>query len=188
MIENEFIALDFETANNSPNSAISIGMVKFRDYAPVDTFYSLIRPPRLYIRPDFTAIHGLVADDVRDSPDFKACWENGAKDFIGDSILAAHFAPFDMGVLRATLVCHQLAIPKLPYFCTCVLSRRTWPGFASHSLPKLADRFGIVYNAHNALDDALACGKLVQLSAEKYGGNKNVKELLEAAGMWLKTL
>ena len=185
---NEFIALDFETANNSPNSAISIGMVKFRDYAPVSTYYSLIRPPQLYIPPGFTAIHGLVVDDVKDSPDFKTCWENEAKDFIGDSILAAHFALFDMGILRAVLKWYQLDIPKLSYFCTCILSRRAWPDFTSHSLPKLADRFGIVYNAHNALDDALTCGKLVQLAAEKYGGGKNVNELLKAAGMRLKTL
>jgi DNA polymerase-3 subunit epsilon len=188
MEANEFIALDFETANKSPNSGIAIGMVKFRDYCPVGSYYSLIRPPRLYIRPDFTAIHGLVASDVKDAPDFKTCWEAEAKSFIGDSVLAAHYAPFDTGVLRAVLEWHKLTVPKLSFFCTCVLARRTWPGLKSYSLTKLAKRFGIVYDAHNALEDALTCGKLVQMAAEKFGSGKSVQELLKAAGMGLKPL
>ena len=104
---NDFIAIDFETAVYARSSAISIGLVKFRNYQPVDTFYSLIRPPKLYIRPNFTDIHGLTVDDVIDAPDFKQIWKKDILDFLEGvhtgMPLAAHNASFDMGVLKAVL-------------------------------------------------------------------------------------
>ena len=71
-------------------------------------------------------------------------------------------------------------MPSFSYFCTCRLSRRTWTELKSHALTRLADNFGIVYDAHNALDDAMTCGKLVLMSAEKFGCT-SVEELLAAA-------
>ena len=73
-------------------------------------------------------------------------------------------------------------IPALQYFYTCSLARRTWPELESHALTALAENFGIVYNAHNALDDAMTCGKLVLMSADKYGA-ANIAGLLDAAGV-----
>ena len=52
----DFTAIDFETAYYRKESACSIGLVRFRDGEEVDSFYSLIRPPSLYVRPDFTAM------------------------------------------------------------------------------------------------------------------------------------
>jgi DNA polymerase-3 subunit epsilon len=161
--------------------------VKYLDGKATDTFYSLIRPPSLYIRPDFTEIHGLTVDDVKDAPTFADIWDCGVKPFIGSLPLAAHNARFDMDVLWAVLEWYELEIPSLPYFCTCSLARHTWPGLESYSLTALAKRFGIVYNAHNALDDARTCGKLVLMSAEKFNG-ANIAELLSAAGMEMAVL
>ena len=187
---NDFITIDFETGLRSPESAVSIGLVKFSDYQAVDSYYSLIRPPKLYIRPDFTELHGLSVDDVKDAPDFKYIWKKEIKKFIGTTILAANNAQFDMTVLRAVLEWHDLPIPKLSYFCTCNLARRVWPDLKSHALTALAKKFGIVYNAHNALDDALTCGKLVQMSAEKFTFEKNssLEELFKAAKINIKSL
>ena len=183
----DFVTIDFETAKYSRESACSVGLVKFLDGKAVDTYYSLIRPPILYIRPDFTEIHGLTVDDVKDAPSFEEIWDSAVLPFIGDLPLAAHNAPFDMGVLEAILDWYELAIPALPYFCTCQLSRRSFPKLKSHSLTSLANNFGIVYNAHNALDDALTCGKLVLLSAEKFG-SENISDLLTAAKVDINTL
>jgi DNA polymerase-3 subunit epsilon len=185
---NDFIAIDFETAVYNPNSAVSIGLVRYRDYKPVDTYYSLIRPPSLYIRPDFTDIHGLTVDDVRDEPNFMYLWGNGIRDFLGDTLLAAHNAEFDMGVLRAVLEWYELPVPELQYFCTCRLARHTWPGLKSYALTALAARFNITYNAHNALDDAMTCGRLVRMSAEKFSTGSDIEDLLQAAETGVKFL
>jgi len=183
----DFVTIDFETAIISQESACAVGLVRFVNGEAVDTYYSLIRPPKLYIRPDFTDIHGLTVDDVRDAPKFDELWDSGIKTFIGDFPLAAHNAKFDMGVLRAALQWYELDVPAFPYFCTCHLSRRVWPGFKSHALPSLADHFGIKYNAHNALDDAMTCGKLVLNASQKYGSG-SLKELLSRAGMKISIL
>jgi len=181
-VKMNFVTIDFETAKYSRESACAVGLVKFLDGKAVDTFYSLIRPPSLYIRPDFTGMHGLTVDDVKAAPTFVDLWDSAIKPFIGDFPLAAHNAQFDMSVLCAVLEWYELEIPSLPYFCTCDLARRTWPELESHSLPSLAENFGIHYNAHNALDDAMTCGKLVMMSAKKFG-SANVAQLLNVAGV-----
>jgi DNA polymerase-3 subunit epsilon len=190
---NEFIAIDFETAVFSPNSAVSIGLVKYRAFKPVDSFYSLIRPPRLYIRPDFTDIHGLTVDDVRDAPNFKHIWENDAIGFIGKTPLAAHNATFDMGVLRATLEHYEIPMPKIKYFCSLALSRKTWPAMRSHALASLAKEKKIIYKAHNALADAETCGKIIGLCAcdlgeDEEAENFTLAQFLHKAGIKMRHL
>jgi DNA polymerase-3 subunit epsilon len=181
-----FITIDFETAKYSRESACSVGLVKFLDGEAVETFYSLIRPPILYIRPDFTDIHGLTVDDVRDAPNFAEVWKTGILPFISGLPLAAHNAGFDMGVLRAALEWYDLPIPPLKYFCTLELARAAWPELESHALTRLGKTFGIVYDAHNALADAQTCGAIVRKAAEKYAC-ATLRDLLRAANMKIKT-
>jgi DNA polymerase III subunit epsilon len=185
---NDFITIDFETATRKPESAISIGLVKYRNYRPISSYYSLIRPPKLYISPKFTEIHGLTIDDVKDAPDFGYIWKNEVKKFIGKSLLAAHNASFDMKILKAVLDWYEFPIPKLSFFCTLVLARFAWPKLMSHSLEALAKNFKIIFNHHNALDDALACGKLVQLAAEKFDPEKGIEESLIDLGVGINHL
>jgi DNA polymerase-3 subunit epsilon len=182
-----FTAIDFETGYYSPKSAVSVGAVKYRDGKVVDSFYSLIRPPRLYIRPDFTEIHGLTVEDVEDAPAFVDIWESRLLPFLEDMPLAAHNASFDMGVLRAVLEWHELSVPSLRYFCTLALSRRAWPALESHALTALGEHFHIVYNAHNALDDAETCGRLVCMAADVFQCGE-VEELLEQAKLEMRLL
>jgi DNA polymerase-3 subunit epsilon len=153
----------------------------------VDSFYSLIRPPVLYIRPEFTEIHGLTVEDVRDAPDFAEVWENGILPFTGDLPLAAHNAAFDMGVLRAALSWYKLPLPLIRYFCTLRLARAAWPELESHALTSLGEHFGIVYDAHNALEDAQTCGIIACRAAERYA-SANLGELLKAAKVGMRGL
>ena len=190
---NKFIAVDFETADYNPNSAVSIGLVKYQNYTALDSMYSLICPPKLYIRPDFTDIHGLTADDVKDAPDFKQLWANKIFNFIEDYPLAAHNAPFDMGVLKALFLHYNIEIPVNKYFCSLALARKTWPQLPSRALTALAKEFNINYNAHNALSDAQTCGKIIELCA-KAAASKNgleeitVSDLLKKTGLYMKWL
>ncbi|MDR2509271.1 MAG: 3'-5' exonuclease [Spirochaetaceae bacterium] len=182
-----FVSIDFETADISRESACSVGLVKFINGKKADFFYSLIRPPYLYIRPDFTEIHGLTVDDVKDAPTFADIWESAVKPFIGGLPLAAHNAQFDMGVLRAAMEWYGIELPIQPYLCTLKMARRVWPELESHALSALAGTFGIVYDAHNALEDAETCGKLVQMAAKKYQSD-GVSELLAAVSLEMERL
>ena len=177
-----FVTIDFETADYSRKSACSVGMVKYQDGKEIDTFYSLIRPPELYILPKFTAIHGLTIEDVKGAPTFEELWKYKITNFIGNIPLAAHNANFDMGVLLAALEWYELFKPTLHYFCSLQLARRTWPSMKSHALATLAEEFGIIYKEHNALDDAQTCGKIILLAAEKFH-SASPEELLKAANI-----
>lgn len=67
----DYIAIDFETANNYKNSACSVGLVRFIDGKETDACSSLIHPAKMYFNPTFTAeIHHISYDDVRDKPYF----------------------------------------------------------------------------------------------------------------------
>ena len=181
-----FVTIDFETADYSRRSACSVGMVKYQDGKKIDAFYSLIRPPELYIRPNFTAIHGLTVEDVKGAPTFAELWKDKITNFIDNFPLAAHNANFDMGVLLASLKWYELEIPFMRYFCSLQLARRTWPSIKSHALPALAKEFGIAYKAHNALDDAETCGKIILMAAEKFHSTSS-KKLLEAVNIEMMT-
>ena len=184
---NKFIAIDFETAMFRPNSAIAIGLVKYHDYRLVDTFYSLIRPPHLYIRPDFTDIHGITVADVIDAPDFKHLWDNAISGFLDELPLAAHNASFDMGVLRATLEYYNFPMPKNKFFCSLALARKTWPQFPSRSLNNLAKHFCIEYEAHNALADAQTCGKIIEICAAAHSDDAGMEQILGIKELLRKT-
>lgn len=178
----DFVTIDFETGQYARESACAVGLVKYQQGVLVDTFYSLVRPPVLYIRPDFTAIHGLTVEDVQYAPVFEELWASKIQPFIEGFPLAAHNAPFDMGVLRAVLAWYALPAPTFSYFCTLALARHTWPALASHKLTFLGTAFGITYAAHNALADAQVCGDIVCRAAKQWG-SPNLKALLSAAGI-----
>jgi len=181
----DFVAIDFETANYSRKSACALGMVKYINGIKTDTFYSLIRPPSLYIRPDFTAIHGLTAEDVKDAPNFAELWESKIYPFIGDLPIAAHNAHFDMGVLLATLKWYEIPHSAFRYFCSLQLARHIWPSLDSRTLQYIANEFDIRYKAHNALDDAETCGKIIIIAAKELKSSC-VDDLLESANIKMK--
>ncbi|MHC1691924.1 MAG: 3'-5' exonuclease [Sphaerochaetaceae bacterium] len=154
-----YVALDFETANSAPTSACSIGLARMSDGEVLDTWYSLIQPAAPYFSPMNISIHHITPADVADAPTFEDIWPD-VLFFMGDDLLIAHNAPFDMGILRATLAYYGLPVPRLNYTCTVRISRRIWPELPSHRLTDLSRLFGFDYQAHQALEDAINCGKL----------------------------
>lgn len=184
---NDFLAIDFETADYLPESAISVGIVKYHNYKPLASYYSLIRPPVLYIRPDFTDIHGLTVSDVEDAPDFKYIWENEIRGFFGSVPVAAHNAVFDMKVLNAVLNHYEIPAPETPCFCSLEVSRKVWPELRSHALAALAKHFSITYDAHNAAADAHTCAQIICLAAESVSRKNRRKKILPVDDLLKKT-
>ena len=170
----EYFAIDFETANDYSNSACSVGVVKFEDGVEKDSVYTLIKPAKMYFRPDFTDIHGISYGDVRNSPQFPEAWQTIVEPFLqsrkdGPLVFVAHNASFDMNVIRGCCGYYGMPLPDAQYACTLQIARKAWKGFDSHRLVHLAERFGIVYDAHNALADSQTCGKILSLAAKELG-------------------
>ncbi len=156
----EYVAIDFETASALRDSACSIGLVLFDSEGNErDSYYSLIRPPVLRFDDVCTSIHHLCAEEIQHSPSFNEIWPD-VSSFIAHRPLVAHNAQFDMCVLAHTLHSWGLECPSYEYYCTLSLSRKLWKGKSSYSLISLAGELGWVYDAHNALADASACGRL----------------------------
>ncbi|MBO4705489.1 MAG: 3'-5' exonuclease [Spirochaetaceae bacterium] len=172
----EYFAIDFETANGYHNSACSVGVVRFVDGKEKDSVYSLIKPAKMYFKPEFIDIHHISYDDVRDKPQFPEVWQTIIVPFLGTERnekkqinFIAHNARFDMDVIRSCCNYYGMPLPNANYACTLQIARRTWKDFNCHALTFLAEQFGIVYDAHNALDDARTCGRLFAMAAEKNG-------------------
>ena len=71
----DFIAIDFETANQQPSSVCSVGVVMVRDGQIADSFYSLIQPEPNYYNYWCQRVHGLSESDTEDAPVFSKVWQ-----------------------------------------------------------------------------------------------------------------
>ena len=180
----DYIAIDFETANYYRNSACSVGLVRFIDGKEVDSCYSLIHPAKMYFIPEWTEeIHHISYDDVRDKPYFPEVWDTMVMPFInktpGFPLVAHNGNMFDMPVIQNCCEYFGMDVPKLEYFDSLIIARKTWPEFESHQLTKLGERFNIEYLAHDALEDSRVCGQLVKIAADKWAV-KSVEDLVKA--------
>ena len=166
----DFAAIDFETANCERSSVCSVGVVIVRNGEIVDRFYSLIKPEPDYYNYWCSQVHGLTAKDTENAPVFPFVWEKveallkqhgieGVNSMNGlrGLPLVAHNKAFDESCLKAVFRVYQMDYPDYEFYCTCVASRKVWPG-GHHNLDIIADRCGyILENHHNALADAEAC-------------------------------
>lgn len=66
----DFVAIDFETANGRRSSVCSVGIVIVRGGVIVDRFYSLIQPSPNYYTYWTTEAHGLTRRDTDGQPTF----------------------------------------------------------------------------------------------------------------------
>lgn len=187
----DFYVIDFETANNYANSACSVGVVRFIDGKEAGSVYSLIHPAKMYFIPEWTEqIHHISYSDVRNKPYFPEVWDNIIMPFINENPglpFVAHNACFDMNVIRKCCEYYGMEQPDIKYFDSLRIAQKTWTEFETHKLTYLAEQFGIVYDAHNALDDSLTCGKIVSLAAEKLGTD-NISNLLKKCNLRMSKL
>ena len=155
---NRFVAIDFETADCSRDSACAVAVVVAEQGRIIDTFYSLIRPPRSIFQ--FTWLHGIAWSDVADKPSFGELWPDLAPLFAGAEFVAAHNASFDRGVLDANCSLYGRVPVISRYLCTMRLARRLW-NIRPTKLSDVCGQFDIPLQHHHAGADALACAKIV---------------------------
>lgn len=156
----DFTAIDFETASRRADSACQLAAVTVRGGRIVAQDCWLIRPEPCYFSEFHIKIHGITPAAVEHAPRFGELWPE-ISDRLTAGCLVAHNATFDIGVLLACLQSHRLAIPELEFTCTRAVARRTWPHRQRYGLKPLATWLGIRFRHHDALEDSLACAKLL---------------------------
>ncbi len=181
----EFVAIDFETANKQYDSACSLAAVTVQGNDIVREAYSLIRPPVMDFAPGNIQIHQITPEMVAAKPTFDQLWDRVYAHLEG-KIVVAHFALFDIRVLRTTLTTYHIPWPSLKYACTVDISRKVWPELPNHKLNTMGEFLGCEFQHHQALDDARVCAKIVQAAADKTGA-KSMEELMDMLGLTLKS-
>ena len=175
----DFIAIDFETANQKPSSVCSVGVVMVRDGQMVDLFYSLIQPEPNYYNYWCQRVHGLSQSDTDDAPVFSKVWQlleekiadvffpdqlafDNRRDQIATIPFVAHNARFDEGCLKAVFRVYQMDYPDYRFYDTLTAARRQFGhSLPNHQLHTVAAACGYdLQNHHHALADAEACAAI----------------------------
>ncbi|KZK87086.1 DNA polymerase III subunit epsilon [Pseudovibrio sp. Ad13] len=168
------ISFDTETTGLNPldgDRLVEIGGVELINFIPTGRTCHLYVNPQRDMPEEAFRIHGLSAEFLSDKPLFVDVADEFL-DFVGDSRLVIHNAPFDMGFINMELGrCNKPKIPNTQVLDTLKLARRKFPT-GSVSLDALCSRYGVdntkrVY--HGALLDAEL---LAEVYLEMNGGKQ----------------
>lgn len=153
------LAIDFETANNNRSSPCSIGF-----YLQDSETEAILLEEGILIDPEqeFSGfnimIHGIRPEMVENQPNFLAVYHRLQSLIDDETVIIAHNASFDIGVLRATCDRYSLPYPTFAYLDTLALAKACFADFPSHRLDYLAHRLNLsLHHHHNAAADAKAC-------------------------------
>lgn len=155
-----FIAIDFETANEKRNSPCSIGIVQVRNGEVVEKVHHLIKPKEMRFMPINIGIHGIRPKMVENELEFDEVW-NKIKHYFDDNLVIAHNASFDISVLRKTLELYEIEMPNFNYICTMKLSKNFYRDLDNAKLNTVNKFLGYEFKHHYALADALACSNIL---------------------------
>jgi DNA polymerase III subunit epsilon len=180
----DFVAIDFETANEQRSSPCSIGLVVVKNGEFVENHSFLIRPPELRFNSINISIHGIRPRDVASQPEFPAIWEV-LRGYLEENVLVAHNAAFDMSVLNRTLEYYEIPHAEFRHHCTCKISKRLWPNLYDHKLDSVAGSLGIRFKHHDACEDARACAEIARYACLETE-TASLEELAEKIGLLTK--
>lgn len=181
-----WIAIDFETATADRNSACCLGIAVIQGGAIIDRGAWLIQPPgNRYDRRNI-AIHGIRPRATRRSPTYADLYST-ILPFLDQRYVIAHWADFDISVLRAVHVYYGIPLPATRYACSCRMAQRAFPRLSNHRLPTVCGHCGIPLNHHDATSDAAACAQIA-LNCRDVSGAATIYEAVEALGVHLGSL
>jgi DNA polymerase III epsilon subunit family exonuclease len=178
----DFVVVDVEAtgAKTPPNRLIELGAYRIRGGRIVDKFVSLVNP-EIPIPRFVASLTGISNDMVKNAPVFAELAPKWL-DFVSDSVLVAHNAPFDTTFLNHEISRvypgHRMVNPHL---CTVRLSRRAMPDLLNHRLDTIASHFSIpIISRHRAGSDALATAHIFILLLTELEQTHGVKDLAAA--------
>ena len=178
------IALDTETTGIGAlegHRIIEIGAVEMINHFRTGNFFHVYINPKFKVSEGAFKVHGISDEFLKDKPLFKEIAAN-LLDFIGESKLVIHNAPFDLGFLNHHF--HELGISPIhddKVIDTLPMARKKYPG-AKNSLDGLCNRFNIDLSGrekHGALLDAEL---LADVYAEMVGVGSTQRNMLFSPG------
>ena len=187
LVDLTWVAFDTEATgySNVSDRLVEIAGVRFRlkpgavpagEACPIDlldSFAELVDPgvpiPEVVVK-----IHGITDDEVRGRAAPVEGVERFAK-FVGDSVLIAHYVPFDLGAMTYALLRAGKGVPRIAALDTSLLPKRLFPGAKNYALPTLVQFLGLPQAAaHRALPDALSTMELFRRCAAAMGPAETV--------------
>jgi DNA polymerase-3 subunit epsilon len=167
-----FCVLDLETTggNRHEDMITEVGAVKVRGGECLGTFQTLVNPGRA-IPPQISVLTGLTDVLVASAPRIESVLPS-LLSFLGDAVLVAHNAQFDVGFIRAALRRADRPEWNGTVVDTVHLARRLVRDEVPNcKLGTLASRLRLDHQpSHRALDDALATTDLLHLLIERASG------------------
>lgn len=157
-----FCVFDLETTggNNKTDKIIEIGLVKIEGLKVIKHKDFLINP-EIKIPEFIQGLTSIKEKDVKNAPVIEDVIDE-ILDFMGDSILVAHNAAFDIPFFNSVLT--RLEKPELKNsgLCTYLMTKYLIPNLLNSNLNYMSQIFNIKHNkAHRALDDAIATAELL---------------------------
>ena len=154
--------LDFETANSGCGSICAVGAALLEEGVVLERRDYLVKPHKSldYMNKFCRDIHGITYEDLRESPEFPEIWQSIRQLLLAADSVVIHNSSFDLRHLHKVLELYNLPPFACKFVCSLKLCRYHFPEESSHSLDRMAERFGITFQHHDALEDAETCAKI----------------------------
>lgn len=155
-----FFALDVETANHDRGSICQIGVACVRPDNSIETWVTYVDPQ--VDRWVFTWLHGISARTVRGAPTIAEVLPA-----LGDALSGAtvyQHSGFDRSAVAAACGNCGLPVPPWDWRDSVHVARAAWPelrGNGGHGLASLKQHLGLVFDHHDAGEDARAAAEVV---------------------------
>lgn len=173
-LSDNYVVFDIETTGLSPkkDEIIEISALKIYNNQIVDRYTSLVNPGRS-IEEFTTKLTGITNEMLEFSLSYKDVLPQFLS-FVGDSIVLAHNANFDINFIYDKCLFHLETAFRNDFIDTLSLSRKLFPNKLKHTLQALVSEFGINESVkHRADADCLCAYKLYEY-IKKYIVENNI--------------
>ena len=159
--DDEFVVFDIETTGFSSvtDKIIEIGAVRVENGIIISRFQTYVKPFKR-IPSNITALTGITEDDVKNAPRIEDAIEKFLN-FIGNDILVAHNAAFDMRFVCTVCVLLGLNIQN-QVIDSVKLAKKYIKGTKNYKLETLKEHLRIRLDSHNASDDCTVTYNVVE--------------------------
>ncbi len=162
-IDTEYCVLDIETTGLSfrTEKITELGAVKYKNGEIVEKFECFVNPEKP-IPYEVVKVTNITDEMVKDAKTIEEILPEFLK-FIGDSVIVAHNADFDVGFIKynAEKLGYKL---ENTYIDTLRLAKDLFPDYKKYKLGIIAENLGIKVDvAHRALDDVITLVKVFEV-------------------------